>query len=132
MSLRPDSPAAFPRALLRIVVTVWITLLIVGSLQPARPGIVTGHHRLLHWVAFAGAALLLISLSETRHQEILRAIIVFFMGVSLEVLQHLIYRNPLEWRDIGDDGVAILAAFALCLTVSRRTYAHDTSEQLPE
>lgn len=132
MSLRPDSPAAVPRTLLRIVVTVWITLLIAGSLQPARPGIVTGHHRLLHWVAFAGATLLLISLSETRRQEILRAFTVFFMGVSLEVLQHLMYRNPLEWRDIADDSVAVLAAFALCLTFTRRTYAHDTSEQLSE
>jgi hypothetical protein len=56
---------------------------------------------------------LLFLLSSTRSQEILRAFAIFFLGISLEVLQHLIYRNPLEWRDIADDGVAILVAFAL-------------------
>jgi hypothetical protein len=92
---------------------VWIALLIAGSLQPARPSVVTSHHRLIHWVAFAGAALLLLLLSKTRLREILGALAIFFLGVSLEVVQHLIYRNQLEWRDIGDDGAAILAAFAL-------------------
>jgi hypothetical protein len=64
-------------------------------------------------VAFAGAALLLLASSYTRRQEILGAFGIFFLGISLEVLQHLIYRNPMEWRDIGDDGLAILAAFAI-------------------
>ena len=104
---------AVPPLGLRIATRLWIALLIVGSLQPARPSVVTGHHRVIHWVAFAGAALLLFLLSTTRRQEILRAFSIFFLGVSLEVLQHLIGRNPLEWRDIGDDGVAILLAFAL-------------------
>ena len=107
------SRTAWAPQFLRIVATLWIALLIVGSLQPARPGVVTGHHRGLHWVAFAGGALLLFLLSPTRRQQILRAFAIFFLGVSLEVLQHLIYRNPLEWRDIADDGVAILLAFAL-------------------
>ena len=101
-----------PRAL-RIVTWVWIGLLIAGSLQPARPGVVTGHHRLIHWVAFAGAALLVFSLCSARLREILGGLAIFFLGFSLEVMQHLIYGNQLEWRDIGDDGVAILVAFAL-------------------
>ena len=41
------------------------------------------------------------------------AIGVFLLGLSLEYLQHLIYRNPMEWRDVRDDTLAILAAFAL-------------------
>lgn len=107
------SRAAVSPLVLRIVTRLWIALLIVGSLQPARPGLVTGIHREIHWLAFAGGALLLFLLSSTRRQEILRAFAIFFLGLSLEVLQHLIYRNPLEWRDIADDGVAILVAFAL-------------------
>ena len=104
---------AVPPLVLRIVTRLWIALLIVGSLQPSRPGVVTGHHREIHWVAFAGAAFLLFSVSSTRRQQILRAFAIFILGVSLEFLQHLIYRNRMEWRDIADDGVAILAAFAL-------------------
>jgi hypothetical protein len=112
----PDEPVkrtAVSRAVLRIVAGVWLALLIVGSLQPARPGIVTGLHREIHWLAFAGAALLLFSLSRTRRQRILGALTIFLLGFSLELLQHLIYRNRLEWRDIADDGLAILLAFAL-------------------
>lgn len=84
-----------------------------GRCRPARPTFVTGVHREIHWAAFAGAAILLFALSRTRRQEILRALTVFLLGVSLEVVQYLINRNHLEWRDIGDDGLAILAAFAL-------------------
>ena len=98
---------------LRVVAWVWIALLVAGSLQPARPGVVKGVHREIHWVGFAGAALLLFALSKTRRREILGACAVFLLGVSLEVLQHLIYRNHLEWRDMADDGLAIVAAFAL-------------------
>jgi len=101
------------RGALRIAAWVWISLLVAGSLQPARPGIVKGLHREIHWVAFAGAAVLLFSLSKTRRREILGAGAIFLLGVSLEVLQHLTYRNDLELRDIADDGLAILAAFAV-------------------
>ncbi len=100
-------------AVLRIAAWAWIALLIAGSLQPARPSLVRDLHREIHWVAFLGAALLLFSLSKTRLREILRAGTIFLLGGTLEVLQHLIYRNHLEWRDIADDGLAILAAFAL-------------------
>ena len=101
------------RTVLRIVTWIWLALVIVGSLQPARPGVVKGNHRPTHYVAFAGAALLLFSLSCSRRQEIRGACTIFFLGFSLEVLQHLIYRNHLEWRDITDDGLAILLALAL-------------------
>jgi hypothetical protein len=112
----PDGPAcraAVARAIVRAAAWAWIALLVAGSLQPARPGVVKALHREVHWVAFAGAALLLFALSKTWLREILGACTIFLLGVSLEVVQHLIYRNHLEWRDIADDGIAILAAFAL-------------------
>src|SRR5450759_5002533 len=84
------SRGAVPPLVLRIVTRLWIALLIIGSLQPARPGLVTGVHREIHWLAFAGGALLLFLLSTTRRQEILRAFAIFFLGLSLEVLQRLI------------------------------------------
>jgi hypothetical protein len=111
-SIRGKRAANFSN-ILRVVARIWIALLIVGSLQPARPGILKGNHRPIHYVAFAGAALLLLASAYTRRQKILSASAIFPLGISLEVLQHLIYRNPMEWRDIADDGLAILAALAL-------------------
>jgi hypothetical protein len=64
-------------------------------------------------VAFGGAALLLLALSKTRRREILGAVGIFLLGLSLEVLQYLINRNFLEWRDVRDDGLAVVVAFAL-------------------
>jgi hypothetical protein len=113
--VEPVRRTAVSRAVLRIIAKIWFALLIVGSLQPARPDIVVLAHREIHWVAFGGAAFLLFSLSQTRRQEILRACIIFFLASSLEVIQHLINRNRMEWRDVRDDGFAILAAFALYL-----------------
>jgi hypothetical protein len=105
--------AATSRTVLQTVTAVWIALLVAGSLQPARPRIVRGVHREIHWVAFAGAAFLLSSLSASRRKEILGALAIFLLGISLEVLQHLIYRHGMEWWDIGDDGLAVLVAVAL-------------------
>jgi hypothetical protein len=107
------SRIAVSRTVVRAAAWIWIAVLVAGSLQPARPGAVKMLHREVHWVAFAGAGLLLFALSKTRRREILGACTIFLLGVSLEVAQRSIYRNHLEWRDIADDGVAILAAFAL-------------------
>ena len=92
---------------------LWTLLLIVGSLQPGRPAPIVGVHREIHWLAFAGVTLLLLLLSHTRRQEIRGVFATCLLGLSLEYLQHLIYRNAVEWRDVRDDTLAILAAFAL-------------------
>lgn len=92
---------------------VWIFVLVVGSLQPARPASVVGLHREIHWLAFAGLVILLLLLSHTRHQEIRGVFATCLLGLSLEYLQHLIYQNAIEWRDVRDDTLATLGAFAL-------------------
>jgi hypothetical protein len=69
-------------------------------------------HRELHWVAFGGAALLLFGLSRSRRHAIWSAIAICALGFSLEFLQHQMYRNPIEWWDVRDDFLAVLAAFA--------------------
>ena len=102
-----------PRVVLRVVTNLWLILLIAGSLQPARPSLVTDVHREIHWLAFAGAAGLLFCLSRNYCQEILSVIATFLLGLSLEILQHLIYGNRMEWRDAADDALAVLIAFAL-------------------
>jgi hypothetical protein len=101
------------RQLFRTAALAWFLLLIVGSLQPARPSLVRSAHREIHYLAFAGGALLLFCLSQSRRQESLAAAATLMLGVSIETLQHIIYHNPMEWWDIRDDGLAILAALVL-------------------
>lgn len=99
-----------------VLLALWIVLvafLIVGSLQPARPAFVHLAHREIHWLGFGGSALLLFCLSRTPRREILGASATVLLGLSLEFLQHLIGRNPIEWRDVSDDALAILAFLAL-------------------
>ena len=95
------------------IACAWILLLIVGSLQPARPAPMAGLHLGIHWLAFAVLSLLLLILSRTRRQEVFGVVAACLLGLSLEYLQHLIYRNPMEWHDVRDDSLAVLAAFAL-------------------
>jgi hypothetical protein len=113
------------RPALRVIATVWLLLLILGSLQPVRLGLAVGVHREAHWLAFAGAALLVVCLSRNWRHEILSTFVIFFVGLSLETLQHLIYGNPMEWRDVADDGVAVLAAFALYRLLEGRKATPD-------
>jgi len=103
------------------VAQAWLLLLVVGSLGPARPGPVVGLglHREIHWLAFGGAAYLLLLLSRTRRQEMRAIFCTCLLGLSLEYLQHLIYRNVMEWWDVRDDALAILAAYALYRMYSR-------------
>ena len=104
---------AVPRTALRSVAWLWLALLIVASLQPIRPGIVKSNHRSIHYVAFAGVALLLLSLSRTRRKEIQGALAIFFLCCTLELAQHFFYRTHFEWGDVADDGIAILLAFVV-------------------
>jgi hypothetical protein len=99
--------------IIRRITQAWLLLVIVGSLQPARLRPSVALHRGIHWLAFAGAAFLLLLLSRNRRQEIRGAVAACLLGLSLEYVQHLVYRNPMEWRDVRDDTFAVLAAFAL-------------------
>jgi len=121
--LQAISPTA-----LRFAVWVWLAFLIAGSVQPVRPDFVKTNHRLTHYVAFAGAAVLLLWVSPSRRQEILRAGFAFLLGLSLELAQHLLYRNPVEWRDIVDDALAVLLVFTLHRLAGARKPAPSPTE----
>jgi hypothetical protein len=88
-------------------------LVAVGPLHPVEPGPVVDLHRGIHWLAFGGAAFLLLLLSRNRRQEILSVIATCLLGLSLEYLQHLIYHIEIEWFDVRDDALAALVALAL-------------------
>jgi hypothetical protein len=92
--------------IIRLIAQAWLLLMIVGSLQPARPGPVVATHRGIHFLAFGGAAFLLMLLSRNLRQEIRVVVGVCLLGLSLEYLQHLIYHNLMEWWDVRDDALA--------------------------
>jgi hypothetical protein len=66
----------------------------------------------MHWLAFAGGAYMLL-LSVDRRREIGSAAALCLLAVSLEWLQHLIYRGPMEWQDVYDDNLAVLVTVGL-------------------
>jgi hypothetical protein len=108
----PARPLKRRPILLRLA-QAWILALIAGSLQPARPAPVRGLHSAIHWLAFAGTTSLLLLLCRNRREEIRAVAATCLMGLSLEYLQHVIYRNAMEWRDVRDDTLAVLAALTL-------------------
>ncbi len=96
------------------VTWIWIFALSAASLQPVRPGPVAGFHREIHGLAFAGTAFLLLVLTRDRRQQIrVSSSRLCLLGLSLEFLQHLIYKNSMEWLDVRDDSVAFLASLIL-------------------
>ena len=72
--------------IIRLIAQAWLLLMIVGSLQPARPGPVVATHRGIHFLAFGGAAFLLLLLSRNLRQEIRVVVAVCLLGLSLECL----------------------------------------------
>jgi hypothetical protein len=108
----PAPPLKRRHILLRLT-QAWILTLIAGSLQPARPAPVRGLHSATHWLAFAGTTFLLLLLCRNRREEIRAVAATCLMGLLLECLQHVIYRNAMEWRDVRDDTLAVFMAFTL-------------------
>lgn len=116
--MAPTEPARLdmmPRAVLRIVTCLLFLVLIVGSLQRRRPGFFRPFHREIHWLAFAGAAFLLLLLSRSRREVILGVLGTCFLAISLEYLQHRIFlpHDPMEWHDVRDDALGVMLALAL-------------------
>jgi hypothetical protein len=69
--------------IIRLIAQAWLLLVIVGSLQPARLWHSVAVHRGIHWLAFAGLALLLLLPSWNRRQEIRNVIAACLLGLSL-------------------------------------------------
>jgi len=93
----------------------WIVALLVGSLMPLDAkqaiGTVGGLHRGYHFLSFGSTALLLQLTQPTRRGRMAVCALVIALGASLEILQHVIYGNVLEWWDIRDDAFGVIAAY---------------------
>jgi len=113
---------------LKVFTAGWVTGFVAVSLQPWRPETtsrLSQFHRPFHLAAFAITALLLwrflaLAGSALLVPRILAARVwitalfaTIILGACLELLQHLIYRNPMEWWDVRDDALGAIAAILL-------------------
>jgi hypothetical protein len=111
-----------PRRFLRLIAAPWVICLIAGSLMPSNFKDAVGthsFHRTFHFVSFGSTALLFLLLSNNRRQEYIAACGVFALGVTLEILQHVIFVDIFEWWDVRDDAVGIAIVWVVYRLVER-------------
>src|SRR5215467_586832 len=94
--------------LYRILLAVYLFLLSIGSLQPARLRSLhhtSVFHMPLHIFAFAALVLLSRAAFPVRPGQVLLSNVSF--AVTLEFLQHLGSHLPMEWPDVEADWVGL-------------------------
>jgi hypothetical protein len=110
-------PGHLRRSTYRKVTLLWAAALLIASLQPMRPAHFhfSAAHHVAHFLAFGALALLAtVGFSDARRIALWPATASFLFGFAIEFLQHLQNRNPVEWHDVRDDAIGILAFAALC------------------
>lgn len=126
---------------MKILTASWVGVLAAVSLQPWRPGAgasLSQVHRPFHFAAFALTALLLwrflvvvdrtfpASRILTARAWLSALVATIVLGGVLELMQHAIYRNPMEWWDVRDDALAAIAA----VLVGHATRAIRTAQRI--
>lgn len=104
------------RAILARLAVLWVSGLVVVSLQPWRPRAFRhggAAHDVPHFLAFFSTALLLVLIARGVRQRICAPLAVVALGAALEYAQHLLYRGRFEWRDLANDACAALFAYLL-------------------
>ena len=111
------------RATYRTAALIWAAALLIGSLQPMRPAhfhFSIAHH-VAHFVGFGALAFLAtVGFSKASRTAFLPATEALLLGCLIEFLQHLQNRMPIEWYDVRDDALGVIACAALCYMVYRR------------
>jgi hypothetical protein len=103
---------------------LWAAALLIGSLQPSRPANIhySPGHNIVHFLGFGALAFLAtVGFGNPVRSSFWPATACFFFGFAIEFLQHWQNRMPIEWHDVRDNAIGILAAIALLHAVYRRT-----------
>lgn len=105
---------------LRRIAALWTAAVIAISLQPLRPSHSAKSllHRPAHFLLFGLTAVILwlfFAAPPGRPDRAFPKALAFtiLLGYFIELLQHLIYRNRMEWWDVRDDALSAVAALAL-------------------
>ena len=108
----------------RNIAIIWAFALLITSLQPKRPP----HfhfslaHQVAHFLGFGSLAFLAtVGFGNPVRTSLWPAVACFLFGFAIELSQHLQNRKPIEWYDVRDDAVGILAFVIFCHIMCRRT-----------
>ena len=113
----------------KLIAWLWTAAVVAISLQPLRPhhgSALSRMHRPLHFLLFGITALILwrlfVSVDWPRIPKLFAArpwlvalLSTAALGTAIELLQHLIYRDRMEWWDVRDDSLAAIGAVLLIL-----------------
>ena len=108
----------------KLIAWLWTAAVVAISLQPLRPhhgSALSRMHRPLHFLLFGITALILwrlfVSVDWPRIPKLFAArpwlvalLSTAALGTAIELLQHLIYRDRMEWWDVRDDSLAAIGA----------------------
>jgi VanZ family protein len=106
----------------RLAAVIWAAVLLVISLQPARPGNIHSGpaHNVAHFLSFGALAFLAARAFGLADRISVRpALVSFFWGLMIEYLQHVLNRMPVEWYDVRDDTAGIIVFMILGHTLTR-------------
>lgn len=101
---------------------LWIACMAYFSLRHLvrHAGAGTAAHRIEHAAAFGFLGLLVLPLSRNRVQEWMLALTIAALAATLELAQHLIFRNTVfEWWDVRDDSIGVLFAWLVVRSIRR-------------
>jgi hypothetical protein len=112
------------QATYRLATLLWAAALLIASLQPWRAP--NFHFSIAHHVAhFLGFGVLAffatVGFGKASRISLWPAAASFLFGFSIEFLQHLQNRKPIEWHDVRDNAIGIIVLTACCHMVYRRT-----------
>jgi hypothetical protein len=111
------------RGRFRKAALIWAAALLIGSLQPSRPASIhfgLAHH-IVHLLAFGVLAFLATAgFGNPGRFSLSPAAASLLLGFAIEFIQHWQNRAPIEWHDVRDDAIGILAFTSFCHLVYRR------------
>lgn len=94
---------------------LWIACLVFVSVIRIVPHAPQGStlHGIEHAAAFGILALIVLPLCRNRRQKLVVTLAMLCFAVGLELGQHRIYGQALEWWDVWDDGAGVLVVLLL-------------------
>jgi hypothetical protein len=107
----------------RLAAVAWAVILLVISLQPARPGNIHSGpaHHIAHFFGFGALALLsAMGLGFSDRNSVYAGLASFSWGMMIEYLQHAHNQVPIEWYDVRDNSLGIIAFMILWHSLYRR------------
>jgi Ca2+/H+ antiporter len=110
---------------MRLVALVWVLLIVVLSLIPLpwkdAIGTTGIFHRAGHLLAFLILAFLLCRMASSLAAKIVRCLGAVLLGIVLETVEHLLYRDRMEWDDVLVDTIGVAAGFFCVFALKSRT-----------